>query len=216
MTAEQNKKSKFAHFVFYETFDKSLDELSDEQQLKFYRAITKYGLYGEEPEFEGLEKAFWKTIQDALASQVGRQTTNRQNGKLGGAPKKNQNAKKETKNNQKETENNQKQPNGIRIELNRTEMNRIGNFERELGGTPSGIPPTPKQVYDFYLVYRLNVLPYKFYKYQSARDWKDEKGNEIKNWRGAYIKMNESDKNSEAETLEHNSKLIFNLDDYRR
>lgn len=101
------------------------------------------------------------------------------------------------------------------IEIEKDIDKEFEHERNELGGIPSGIPPTAKQVYDFYLVHRLNILPSKFYKYQAARDWKDENGNEIKNWRGAYIAMNESDKNSEAETLEHNPNLVFDFDEYR-
>lgn len=103
----------------------------------------------------------------------------------------------------------------IEIEKEIEKEKEFEHERNELGGIPSGIPPTAKQVYDFYLVHRLNILPSKFYKYQTSRDWKDENGNEIKNWRGAYIAMNEADINSEAETPEHNPNLVFDFDEYR-
>ena len=73
-------------FIFYETFAKQLDCLSDELQLKFYKAITRYGLYGEEPHFTGLELSVWIPIKTGIDNAKQRREKTAANGKKGGRP----------------------------------------------------------------------------------------------------------------------------------
>ena len=80
-----NKQS----FVFYETFYEQLQDLDEKTQLKFYKCITLYGLYGKEPEnLNPLEKALWKTFKFAIDSTKERRSKNIENGKKGGRPPK--------------------------------------------------------------------------------------------------------------------------------
>ncbi|MEL3905537.1 MAG: DUF6291 domain-containing protein [Treponema sp.] len=73
-------------FIFYETFAKQLDCLSDELQLKFYKAITRYGLYGEEPHFTGLELSVWIPIKTGIDNAKSRREKTTTDGKRGGRP----------------------------------------------------------------------------------------------------------------------------------
>ncbi len=83
---------------FFVSFEEAINDLDDkDMQLSLYRAIVRYGLYGEVPELSGIAATLWRLILPALQS-------NRKqfiNGSSGGAPKGNQNARKTT----------QKQPN---------------------------------------------------------------------------------------------------------
>lgn len=88
--------------LFYQSFDKAIDKLEDVDRLSLYRAITKYGLYGEEPELDGAAGAMFELVRP----QIDANNRRYQNGKKGGAPKGNQNA---TKNKLETTKNNQKQ-----------------------------------------------------------------------------------------------------------
>ena len=101
MSEEERNKS----FVFYESFQKTLDELPDDKALTFYRAICLYGLYGTVPDFTGLEKAVWVQIQYSLDVAKTRYNNCVENGKKGGRPKsKNQPAEAENiEENQEET-----------------------------------------------------------------------------------------------------------------
>ena len=83
MSEEERNKS----FVFYESFQKTLDELPDDKALTFYRAICLYGLYGTVPDFTGLEKAVWVQIQYSLDVAKTRYNNCVENGKKGGRPK---------------------------------------------------------------------------------------------------------------------------------
>ncbi len=74
--------------------------------------------------------------------------------------------------------------------------------------------PTPKQVFDFYKTYRLVRMPHDFYNYQQNREWKDEYGNRIKNWRGAYRTIDAMYQNEGGKNELHNPNLIFDPGKY--
>lgn len=79
-------KKKFKSFIFPETTKKQIDSMPAEMKLKFYEAVTNYGMYGIEPEgLSEIEKLIWIPMQDLI--------DNCSSGK-GGAPEGNQNAAK--------------------------------------------------------------------------------------------------------------------------
>lgn len=84
--------------LFYKSFDEAISMLSDEDQLAVYRAITKYGLYGEETELTGAAGAIFLLAKP----QIDANNRRYENGKKGGAPKGNQNATKSKKKTTKE------------------------------------------------------------------------------------------------------------------
>lgn len=79
-------------FIFYSSFDEALRELPDKSRLKIYDAITDYALRGIDAQFTGVEKAVFSLIKPQLQANNQRY----ENGKKGGAPKGNSNAKKTT------------------------------------------------------------------------------------------------------------------------
>ena len=123
MSEEERNKS----FVFYESFQKTLDELPDDKALTFYRAICLYGLYGTVPDFTGLEKAVWVQIQYSLDVAKTRYNNCVENGKKGGRPKsKNQPAEAENiEENQEKT--NEKPRNNQRETKRKPRRNQRGN-----------------------------------------------------------------------------------------
>lgn len=81
-------------YVFYKSFYQGIEELDDKAQLEMYRAITRYGLFGEEPNFTGIYRSYFIQIKTSIASAQKRYKTAVENGKTGGAPEGNQNARK--------------------------------------------------------------------------------------------------------------------------
>ena len=67
------------YFQFYETFLATVEALTENEQLKFYRAICRYGLFDELPDFEGKDKAIFLQIQFAIDNQKKRRLINRKN-----------------------------------------------------------------------------------------------------------------------------------------
>ncbi len=91
-------------FIFYRSFKDSMSELSEKDKLIMYEAISDYSLDMVEPELTGFPKALFSLIRPILDANIQRW----KNGRKGGAPIGNLNAKKTTKkqpkNNRKTTE----------------------------------------------------------------------------------------------------------------
>jgi hypothetical protein len=68
----QNKKkarmagTKFSTFIMSETTRDQIKALPQEMQLKFFWAVTEFGLDGIEPKFEGVEMAVWIPMRDFI------------------------------------------------------------------------------------------------------------------------------------------------------
>lgn len=90
-------------FIFYKSFYDSIKELDPKDQVLIYNAIFEHQFYGNETELNSVSKSIFKLIIPLLEANNKRY----ENGKKGGAPKGNQNARK---NNLETTKNNQKQP----------------------------------------------------------------------------------------------------------
>lgn len=71
-------------YVFYRSFEESFEDIDDMTELKVRRAISRYALYGEEPELKGIASAMFKLISPVIDASQKR----RKNGNLGGRPKK--------------------------------------------------------------------------------------------------------------------------------
>lgn len=84
-------------FIFYKSFYDSIKELKLNDQAKIYNAIFQFQFEGKEIELNGVCKSIFSLIKPLLDANNQRYL----NGKKGGAPKNNQNAKK------KQLENNQ-------------------------------------------------------------------------------------------------------------
>ena len=79
-------KDKHILFGFGDTLERQLKRLPEESQLKFFWAITRYGLYQEDTTFgTAMENVVWEGMKDAIDNFGG---TRR------GAPRGNKNAEK--------------------------------------------------------------------------------------------------------------------------
>ena len=92
------------NFTFYNNYFELIRYLDADDRLALYDAILEYMFEDKEPEFDGLKKGIWVNIKMPLDTSK----INYNNGKKGGAPKGNTNAKKQPniqpKNNRKTTE----------------------------------------------------------------------------------------------------------------
>ncbi|QEJ97407.1 hypothetical protein [Treponema phagedenis] len=78
-------KSNFKSCIFSETTKKQIDAMTDiNMKLRFYEAVTNYGIYGIDPDFEGIDLLIWIPMKDIIDN-----ATNKR-----GAPVGNANAKK--------------------------------------------------------------------------------------------------------------------------
>ena len=70
--------------LFYKSFDEAISLLPDEDQLETYRAIIRYGLYGEEPDIDGVSGAIFLLAKP----QIDANNRKYENGLRGGRPRK--------------------------------------------------------------------------------------------------------------------------------
>jgi hypothetical protein len=99
--------------IILRSYWEGIKHLPSETRQKFLESMVLYGLEGIEPEFEGLELSFWISIKSNMDSSIRRYNISVENGKKGGAPSGNSNAKKKTKttqDNQEQTKTTQEQP----------------------------------------------------------------------------------------------------------
>ena len=88
-------------FVLYHNYRETLEDLTDEQVGKLFRALFDYEIDKTEPNFIGELKIAFKFIKKDLDINLNKYENicerNRKNGQNGGAPKGNQNARKQPK-----------------------------------------------------------------------------------------------------------------------
>ena len=88
-------------FVIYHNYRETLEDLTDEQVGKLFRAIFDYEIDKKEPNFNGELKIAFRFIKKDLDINNDKYESicerNRKNGQKGGAPKGNQNARKQPK-----------------------------------------------------------------------------------------------------------------------
>lgn len=94
--------------VFYKSFYEAIKELSGDVQLQLYTAIFEKYFFENDVELKGVAKGIFSIIKPNIDSANRRYFANVENGKKGGAPKGNQNAKKTTENNPIQPKNNPK------------------------------------------------------------------------------------------------------------
>jgi len=92
-------------FIFYETYYEAFSELPDEDRLRVYDALIAYGLYGEATDLPKRLRPYMALIRPGMDSAKRRYAASVENGKKGGAPKGNKNARRKTGNNAEQLEN---------------------------------------------------------------------------------------------------------------
>ena len=96
--------------IILRSYWESIKGLPDDKQLLFLKSIIEYGMDSIEPEFTGIEKSFWIQIKATIDNSMKRYNTSIENGKKGGAPKGNNNAKKQPETTQEQPKLTQQQP----------------------------------------------------------------------------------------------------------
>lgn len=111
-------EKKLEHFTFYKNYFDIIKYLKNEDKLSLFNAIMEYMFEDKEPNLDGLNLGIWNNIKMPLKTTKNKVI----NGKKGGAPKGNENAKqttkKQLKSNQKTTKSTtKKQANNISLFL---------------------------------------------------------------------------------------------------
>lgn len=168
-------------FIFYRSFKESMSDLSDKDKLIMYEAISDYSLDLKEPKLTGFPKALFSLIRPILDANIQRW----KNGRKGGAPIGNLNAKKRPRNNQKTTE---KQSNK---DVNKDKEYNIKNVNIEDKSSNNGadkstrfVPPTLSEVQDYIQKNNYSVDALTFIDFYTSKGWMVG-SNKMKDWKAA-------------------------------
>ncbi len=124
------------------SFYEAMKVLPNLERLALYDGICEYSLNGKEPEgLSAFANSLFALMRPNIDSANRRYTASVENGKKGGAPKGNQNAKKQPKNNQKTTK---KQPKNKQDYDSDLDLDKDFDKECDLENKGATAPPSPK------------------------------------------------------------------------
>lgn len=165
-------------FTFYESFAKALRLIRDDtERAKAYDAICDYALYGTSPDMEKLSDAAaiaFELIRPNLDSAAKKAESGRQGGQKQKTSKTKANAKQGKTGREKEKENEIEIENDIE---NKSSSNKRTKF----------VPPTLEEVRAYARERKSGVDPEHFFNYFNEGNWKDSKGNAVKNWKQKFM-----------------------------
>lgn len=167
-------------FVFYKSFYEAINKLPEEYQLELMKVIMIYNFEEELPKMSPVVEAMFTLIKANIDKASQRYEASVENGKKGGAPKGNDNAKKQPRNNLKTTQNNLNQPglnlkqprnnlndndndnDNVNVNVNDNENENVDENENEnatrLISSASASSSPSSSIFDFYL-HNINAMP---------------------------------------------------------
>lgn len=168
------------YFCCYHSYLKKCEKLSDQEVGRLFRSLLLYSETGETPELSGRESIAFDFIADdidrAKKNYEEKCKKNAENGKSGGRPKKQSQAKKASGFSESEKSQN-KEENKSKKESKKKDI----------------YIPTLDEVIEYATSRDRVDLAETFFDYYNASSWYDKSGNRVLNWKQKFI------------TWEHNS-----------
>lgn len=194
-------------FVMFNEWCASIEELPEEKQAPVFRALFKFRATGQIPENASPEvRMFLRSIlfsaNKADENYDKKREVNSENGKKGGAPAGNQNAKKQQPgfegNNPKQPKSTQNKHN-VNANANANAFNpqeEISDIKKLCVGTPTQVfqPPTFPEVNNFCLKRKNGIDAESFIAYYAARGWIVD-GHPVQNWHALVIRWEKNKHN---------------------
>jgi hypothetical protein len=161
-----------------------LDKMSDEQAGRFIKAIYYYQKTKTLPELDLLlEMAITPFINQFFRDEKGYEKVierNRENGKLGGRPKK----EPKKPSGLKKTQNNPKNPSEPKKADSDSDSVNDSDSDSVKGSKKVFIPPTIEEVKEYFKEHGYSESSaIKAYGYYNAGNWKDSEGKQVKSWK---------------------------------
>lgn len=171
----------YESMVFYKSFYDAICGLDRELQAEIYDAVIYYGIYGEIKKLSPMALSIFTLIKPQIDANNRRKENGKKGaeyGKMGGRPKK----ENPTETPKKPQENPTETPNvNVKVNVKVKDNDSIGEKRKRF------IPPTLEEV-KAYASERGNLVDaQKFYDYYTQGNWKDAKGNPVKNWKQKMI-----------------------------
>lgn len=192
--------------VIYKEIIEGIKVLPLEQQAKIYNAIFEYQFTGQIVDDDMFVKSFILSHKTNFDNMKSRRETSIENGRLGGAPKGNQNARKTTQNNLKQPKTTQNNPetteNNLKQEARskkqevkskkQEEINKKESLkEKSAKGTITQnkfVKPTKEDLKGFAITEQIRTdLIDEFMDYYDSNGWRVGKaGLPMKDWKATY------------------------------
>lgn len=160
-------------FVFYKSFYDAIKTLPSEAQLEIYNALCIQNFCDEKHTFKNkIAEAMYLLMQPNIEASYKRYKQNKINGKKGGAPKGNQNARKQPETTEKQPKNN------LDIDI---DLNKDIDIECERDHTSN---PTLSEIISYGSSMGANQdYCERFYNHYESIGWINANGLKIKNWK---------------------------------
>lgn len=191
--AKKNTEKERKGFTYYRSFRDAVCELSIEERLQIFEAITDYALDGIEPDMAQMSCAVrmaWKLIRPYLEADRIRW----QNGCKGGANSEsmigNQNARQYPKQTENKPKTDRKQTENKPSPFNNVNVNEDVNVNGDSKGREKSrfTPPTIEEVKQYFVDngYRVDAAE-RAYKYYSDGNWCDSEGKQVRSWKQKMV-----------------------------
>lgn len=186
--------------------------LPDAERLLLYDSLCEYSLNGIEPnELSPMANSLFILMKPNIDSSNRRYKASVENGKKGGAPKGNQNAKKQPKNNQTKQPKN-KQDYDLDLDLD-LDSNLECNNPVDKPQRTRFKPPTLEEVQAYCKERNNHVDPQRFIDYYASNGWKVGK-NSMKDWKAALRTWERKDEERQWNTQKRDISSYIRPEDY--
>lgn len=184
------------------SFYESMKVLPDDERLLLYDSICEYSLHGKKPKkLSPTATSLFILMKPNIDSSNKRYAASTENGKKGGAPKGNQNARKQPKNNQTEQpKNNQDYDYDFDLEKDCDKDNIADKPPR-----PRFVPPTVEEVREYCVSRNNSVDPERFIAFYSSKGWMVGK-NKMKDWKAAVHSWERNEYKKSTEVMNGRTK----------
>lgn len=163
-------------FIFYRSFYHSTKRLSKEDKAELFDAICAYALDGELIELSAIPDAIFSVIQPNLDA-------NRRRWENGCKDKKKP-SKDEAEEEQKISKDEASDKQTISKSEGNKDKDKDVNVDKDVKSKSKIFaPPSLQQIQDYCAERKNSVSAVKFFDYYTAGNWKDAKGNPVKNWK---------------------------------
>lgn len=125
------------------SFYEAIKDLSDGDRLTMYDALCRYSLEGKKPQLKGEPRRLWVLMQPIIDRSSNRYVAAVANGKKGGAPKGNQNARKKTTQNNQTNNQTNNQDYDIDYDSDKDSKSDFNMVFMGAGARTAPLPKTP-------------------------------------------------------------------------
>ena len=177
-------------FTFYLSFERAIARLDDANQLLVYRAVSRYSLFGEAPQVDGLAAVAWELIKPILDKSRARSANGK---KAKGVPKPGMSGNKnkaKSKLNQNKIKAKSKQDRDKDRDRDKDkDRNNIGDKSPNGDKPCRFVPPSLGEINEYINEKKYNVDAGAFMDFYQSKGWMVGK-NKMKDWRAAVRTWN--------------------------